>query len=247
MAELRIAANLPYCDESNALGDALNDPDAWRYMVKLWAHQLLHENEEGFLNISSIVLKQVCGWKGQKNRLLSALKSSKFVVEKDGKLYMRGWSRNRRYLQEKRVRREREKERRRAKRDGHDPGTKRRPPTLSLSLSHECVGEEQITPDIVAGKHTALHEVEQAGYTKYGQLAGSAIPALRRLLPITHDELEAAMRTNGRSWVYAARVIEGCRKEDSRPTAPVAKRRYTADDYSNIQWDDEGEDNDDTT
>lgn len=225
MAELRIAANLPDTDEAIDLARALNDDDAWRFMVKLWAHQLLAENIRGILRASPKKIREICGYRGASKRLVGAMISSTFLVEKDDGFYMRGWSRNRRYLEEKQRRRDAQRNRRQAERDGHKMGTEAPSETdvlpdplslsLSLSLSHD---EREGEPD----KFDRLDQVEAAGFDRYGSLVGRAISSMGRLMPIRKDELAAAMTTPGNSWGYAAKVIESCREEMAKPKPPPA-------------------------
>lgn len=64
---------------------------------------------------------------------------------------------------------------------------------------------------------------EGAGFNKYGTLLGAGLQAIRNLLPIYRAEILDAMKTNGRSWVYAARVIESARTEKARGKGPKAQ------------------------
>jgi hypothetical protein len=72
---------------------------------------------------------------------------------------------------------------------------------------------------------TQTVQVEAAGFKRYGSLVGNGIPAIRNLLPIYREEFADAMKSNGRSWVYVARVIESARVEKARGPGPPAEER----------------------
>jgi hypothetical protein len=81
-------------------------------------------------------------------------------------------------------------------------------------------------PSLDAGSSDFLDSalaVEGAGFNKYGSLLGAGLQAIRNLLPIYRAEIADAMKTNGRSWVYAARVIESARTEKARGKGPAAQ------------------------
>jgi len=67
---------------------------------------------------------------------------------------------------------------------------------------------------------TKLSDIEPAGYERYGGITGAAIASIRRLLPISAAEFDAAMSTKGNSWSYAAKVIESYRTESDRGPGP---------------------------
>jgi len=69
-------------------------------------------------------------------------------------------------------------------------------------------------------------ELQQIG-AKYGQLGGVAQVAILRLLPIYRHEIDAALATPGRSWKYAATVIEGVRDEMAKGQAPAGSPNPT--------------------
>lgn len=99
------------------------------------------------------------------------------------------------------------------KRDCHDPSPSPDPsPDPSLSIRSDLDQNDEILPTLAA--------VESAGFERYNSLTGSAIPLLRKLLPIYRHELDAAFSTKGRSWNYAAKVIASYRENDSQPSPP---------------------------
>lgn len=232
MAELRIAANLPDTDEAIDLARALNDDDAWRFMVKLWAHQLLAENIRGVLRASPKKIREVCGYKGASKRLVGAMISSTFLVEKDDGFYMRGWSRNRRYLEEKQRRRDAQRARREAKRDGHEEGTEAPsetdvlPDSLSLSLSqslsptHEERGEG--SPDFLDRVdqviQLALDRLHLAmPGTGYQTRIASQLPLRRELVVVA---IEATLKADRPNWNFLIKCLE-----DPVPTTKPQRRR----------------------
>lgn len=124
---VQVETNLWDTDEARLLGDELNDPDAWRFVIRLWAWGIESGLEHGICRLPPRRIKEICGYKGRANRLFFALKASNFLQEIseknplwDDKLdrkqpgcYMRGWSRVQKFFKERRKDRERKRETRR--------------------------------------------------------------------------------------------------------------------------------------
>lgn len=70
-------------------------------------------------------------------------------------------------------------------------------------------------------------QLEQWGFSQYGQLTGTNWSKLRSMLPADRDELAAAAATGGNSWGYLAKVLASMREKASEPT-PAAKPKRKA-------------------
>lgn len=79
-------------------------------------------------------------------------------------------------------------------------------------------GDEVLTPA----------EIEAIGYPRYGALAGKGLIAMRKLGDVRRHELDDAMRTEGKSWAYCAKVIASMREEAAKPRAPPGAPRSRA-------------------
>lgn len=64
-------------------------------------------------------------------------------------------------------------------------------------------------------------QLEQWGFSQYGQLTGTNWSKLRSMLPADRDELAAAAATGGNSWGYLAKVLASMREKASEPTPPA--------------------------
>ncbi|NIU03745.1 MAG: hypothetical protein GWN29_04810 [Gammaproteobacteria bacterium] len=93
-----------------------------------------------------------------------------------------------------------------------EPEPEPEPEPLSLS------NRDPATPDAPLG----LGELEREGFERFGQLSGGVVAKLRRFAPVARWEWDAVLATEGRSWTYVARVLQGLRKESSRDAPPRA-------------------------
>jgi hypothetical protein len=66
----------------------------------------------------------------------------------------------------------------------------------------------------------AAPDVEQACFTRYGQLGSTNGVKISRLCPIYGWELKQAARSPGKSWGYFAKVILSIREEVTKPKPP---------------------------
>lgn len=92
-----------------------------------------------------------------------------------------------------------------------------------------------------------LHQLEQIGFKKFGQLGGAGQAAISGLMPIFLHEIDAAMKTKGRSWTYAARVVESYREENDRgpakpgsPNPPPSKSAFARATKKLLEMDPDG-------
>jgi hypothetical protein len=122
MAHVAVETNLWDTDEAIALGEKLEDPDAWRFVVRLWAWGLDNDRVTGRIKLPPWRVAQICNFRGEPGHFFDALVDTKWLVEKpDGTHYMRGWSRMKRFFREKkrlRVKQKRYRDRMRKQRNG---------------------------------------------------------------------------------------------------------------------------------
>lgn len=90
-------------------------------------------------------------------------------------------------------------------------------PEIDLSNSENF---DQIQDD----QELTATEIEQACFPRYGQLGSTNALKISRLCPIFGWELKHAVRNNGRSWGYFAKVITSLREEAAKPK-PLAGAR----------------------
>lgn len=72
-----------------------------------------------------------------------------------------------------------------------------------------------------------MQRIEKRGYSRFGSLYGKGATAIRALLPIADAEIDDAMKSPGKSWVYAADVIRSAREKPTHANgtrAPPRKR-----------------------
>lgn len=90
---IQVDANLPNHRKSIELAALVGDEDAWRYLVRLWLWASQNE-PTGVIRGSAamLVVERVCGWKGEPQKLASALVTAKWLdVAADG-LAIHDWS-----------------------------------------------------------------------------------------------------------------------------------------------------------
>lgn len=68
-------------------------------------------------------------------------------------------------------------------------------------------------------------QLEQWGFSKYGQLTGTNWARLRSLLPADREELDAAAATGGNSWGYVAKVLISMRERASEQVPQATQRK----------------------
>jgi hypothetical protein len=91
-----------------------------------------------------------------------------------------------------------------------DQATQAQPPrSLEAEKSR---GREETDGASVA---TDLLHLEAWGYSKFRSITGDAIPALRRLLPITRQEFDDASKGKGSAWMYFAKVLVSQREQSA--------------------------------
>jgi hypothetical protein len=96
--------DFPDSDEAVLLGELLGVDDAWRYPLRLWAWGLNQNKVDGRFRLPPARVAAICGWGGDPQQLVDALADPGvrlLVRQEDGRWYMRGWSRNRRFFAER--------------------------------------------------------------------------------------------------------------------------------------------------
>ena len=71
------------------------------------------------------------------------------------------------------------------------------------------------------GGPLTIGDIERLCYPRCGQLGGSNQARISALMPIHAEELEAALRTPGKSWAYLAKVIASIREQRASPAPPA--------------------------
>ena len=218
MAHVPVETNFWDSPEAVRLGEILGDRDAWRHVVRLWAWALGADIESGVLCFPAWKIAESARFIGDAELFVNGLKSSGLLVERRGGLYMAGWSRMRKFFQEKK----RLRDYRRRKKDDDAYSTRTR--TRTRTRTSDVLGNPYLSPSPylidIGARELKLHEVEQLGFQKCHQLGGSAAAAIKSLMPIFEHELSDALKTEGTSWKYIARVIESQRLESSKPKPP---------------------------
>ena len=63
------------------------------------------------------------------------------------------------------------------------------------------------------------------GYPKFGMMSATATVKISKLCPVAKWEWDLVLQTEGKSWPYAAKVIESLRVESAKPKSPAAASR----------------------
>lgn len=118
MPRVDVDTHLWDTDEAFELGALLDDPDAWRFAVRLWAWGIDTDRKDGMLrHVPPATMAAKAGYPGDPALFLSSMVRVRYLEEREpGCYYMRGWSRTKRYFRE-RERLRANAEARRAKRD----------------------------------------------------------------------------------------------------------------------------------
>jgi hypothetical protein len=152
MPSVCVGTELFDSDEAVEFGEIIGDPDAWRYLVRLWAWGIDKDREDGVVNLPAWKIARVVDFPGDPDLLWRGLTTPLGLEGRPwlqaldgGGHYMRGWeAKNGRYFREKnRLRnyRQKKKNERDAKRDVHacangtETHTRRETQSQSLSPS----------------------------------------------------------------------------------------------------------------
>lgn len=119
MPHIQVETNIWDTDEAVELGCLLGDEDAWRFVLRLWGWGIDADCESGVISLPPKRVASIVVFSGDAVTLFDALVATRWLVPRgDGRWYMRGWSRTRRYFRQKRLTRARMKKyRARQKRD----------------------------------------------------------------------------------------------------------------------------------
>lgn len=103
MRRICIDTNLWDTPRAIKLEKTLGEPDAWRYLVRLWAWGIDSDCESGIVELTPRRLAQVAGFVGDPVFFINALVLSKFLQQTPtGAFYMCGWTEKyKRYFSEK--------------------------------------------------------------------------------------------------------------------------------------------------
>lgn len=82
------------------------------------------------------------------------------------------------------------------------------------------IERDRATADFESSTPFNMCDVEKIGFSRWGQLGGSAQAEISRLCPIYGHEIKSALSTEGDSWKYAAKVIRSYRKAMARDAEP---------------------------
>lgn len=110
MAHVAIDTNLWDTEDACALGDALRDRDAWRFLVRIWAWGIDSDCSTGRIVVDAERLKSIAGFVGDADEFLRALIDTGWLKPTEPRGYrMRGWDRNKRFFEKKKQARARQK------------------------------------------------------------------------------------------------------------------------------------------
>ena len=86
-----------------ALGRALADDGAWRYLVMLWGWGLEADNVSGVIDLTPRRIAGICSYAGDPDHFVSALVDTGWLIptEQVGVYAMRGWARNAAFFKER--------------------------------------------------------------------------------------------------------------------------------------------------
>ena len=66
MSHVAIETNLWDQDEAIELGESLGDPEAWRFLVRLWAWGIDSDRQSGIIRLPAKRLAQICNFNGDR-------------------------------------------------------------------------------------------------------------------------------------------------------------------------------------
>jgi len=103
------------------------------------------------------------------------------------------------------------------------------PPIPSHRSTTERERDSTVTQsECVTGPLSAA-DLEKEGFRRFGSLGGINIVRARELAPVARWEWDAALKTEGKSWAYALKVLRSMREEQANPkpraASPSAPRR----------------------
>lgn len=115
-------------------------------------------------------------------------------------------------------------------------------PTRPHIREREREPQSTVVHRISTTEHMILADLQAEGFTRFGSLGGRYVARMARLCPVARWEWDAVLATDGESWPYAAKVLEGIRQESAKPQPPPTSvgprqaRRFADVTAKALEW-----------